>query len=137
MELKLASTVETETKPKPKEGSKRKNVSPATARKKQRPCHNCGTEMKKQSGMTNDGLNYVFFKCVGCGSELASTDQLQEIAAQSRALKTYSAKITKWGASLGIRIPKELATTHNITHNEEVVIVPEKGGFRVVPSKKS
>lgn len=92
--------------------------------------------MRQMKGNTNDGLDYVFFKCSGCGIEMVSTDQLHEIAAKSRALKTYNAKITKWGESLGIRIPKELVTMHRITHDEEVTIIPEDAGFRIVPAKK-
>jgi len=67
---------------------------------------------------------------------VASREQLHDIADRSRALKTYSAKITKWGQSLGIRIPKELAAMHKITHNEEVTIVPEENGFRILPTRK-
>ena len=128
MELKLAKSV-------PDEASAAMKEKPT--KRTERACNDCDGSMKELKGSTSDGLDYVFFKCMGCGTEMASTDQLQKIAAQSRALKTYSAKITKWGQSLGIRIPKELVTMHNMSHNEEVTIVPEEGGFRILPSKKN
>jgi hypothetical protein len=135
MELKLAKSLSEEGRESDDPRAKRAAKRPAS-RKPGKSCHECGHPMKEHKGSTQDGLDYVFFRCSGCGVELAGTDQIRRIAEQSRALKTYNAKITKWGQSLGIRIPKELVTTHNMSHNEEVTIVPEAGGFKVLPSKK-
>ncbi len=124
MELKIGEAV---SEKKPVKETARK---PA---KTEKTCSECGRPMKELKGSTSEGLEYVYFKCAGCGEELASREQLHDIAMRSRALKTYNAKITKWGQSLGIRIPKELAAMHKITDNEEVTIVPEENGFRVLP----
>jgi hypothetical protein len=126
MELKLGATI-----PEKPEGKPARKKT-----KKSKTCSECGQPMIKLTGNTQDGFDYVFFRCSGCGEEMANTDQLHEIAGRSRGLKTYNAKITKWGQSLGLRIPKELAIKHSITHNEEVTIVPEENGFRIVPVTK-
>lgn len=137
MELKLAKSVAEDRKSQEDDNLEFKTrKADSRSSKKTKSCHECGQPMIELKGSTSDGLDYVFFRCSGCGVEMASTDQLRRVAEQSRALKTYNAKITKWGQSLGIRIPKELVTTHKITYNEEVTIVPEEGGFKVLPSKK-
>lgn len=36
--------------------------------------------------------------------------------------------------SLGLRIPKELAKEYNLRDNEEVTLIPEEKGIRVIPA---
>jgi|GEM_PF-896853 len=133
MELKIGKADSDEAPKTPQAPKPRKQ---RVAKASERACSGCGRPMKRLRGSTSAGLDYTYFKCAGCGEEMASTEQLHEIAAKSRALKTYNAKITRWGQSLGIRIPKELAAAHDMTHNEEVTIVPEESGFRILPATK-
>ena len=92
--------------------------------------------MSRMKANTDQGLEYEFFRCSGCGEELVNTAQLQEVMSKTADIKTYNAKITQWGQSLGIRIPKELVVQHNIASNEEVKIIPDGRGFRIVPKLK-
>jgi antitoxin component of MazEF toxin-antitoxin module len=49
-------------------------------------------------------------------------------------MKRFNAKISKWGMSLGIRIPKELVKKYNFKDNEEVTMIPEKEGIKIIPA---
>ena len=60
---------------------------------------------------------------------------LHNVAQKYREMKRYNAKITPWGQSLGIRIPKALVARYHFKANEEVSIIPEKEGIRIVSSK--
>ena len=59
--------------------------------------------------------------------------QLHEVAEKYRKMKKHTAKISKWGLSLGIRIPNELVKKYKLKPNEEVSIIPEKDGLRIIP----
>ena len=47
------------------------------------------------------------------------------------AEKIYNAKISRWGLSLGVRIPAEIVKKINFTNKEEIIIIPLKNGFQV------
>ena len=61
--------------------------------------------------------------------------QLHEVAEQYRTLKRYNVKLSKWGLSLGIRIPKELVKRYDLKNDGEVSIIPEKKGIKILPSR--
>ena len=75
---------------------------------------------------------YSYNTCGNCGNEVVNMKQLHSVAEKYRVMKRYSAKLSKWGLSLGVRIPKDLVRKYNFKQEEEVIIVPEKGGIRIV-----
>jgi antitoxin MazE len=46
-------------------------------------------------------------------------------------------KITKWGNSLGVRVPKEMAEKAGFIHNQRVVIHALKKGISIEPVKEN
>jgi antitoxin component of MazEF toxin-antitoxin module len=60
--------------------------------------------------------------------------QLHNVAEKYRVMKKYNVKLSKWGLSLGLRIPKELAKKYKFRDNKEVTIIPEDKGIKIVPS---
>jgi antitoxin MazE len=48
-----------------------------------------------------------------------------------------STKVQKWGNSLGVRIPKDVAEKANLTENSEVEIEQKEGTIIIFPSKKT
>ena len=95
-------------------------------------CSECGSEMRELQGKTPEGVNYHYYKCANCGEEIVTVTQLHAVAEKYRAIKTYSAKLSQWGLSLGLRIPKELVRKYNLRRQKEVLLIPEKEGIRVV-----
>ena len=48
-------------------------------------------------------------------------------------MKRYNVKLSKWGLSTGVRIPRELVNKYNF--DKEVLIIPEKKGILIIPNK--
>jgi len=82
---------------------------------------------------TPEGVKYSYFVCNSCGEEILSMKQLECVAKEYRELRKYNVKLTKWGESYGMRIPKDLVKKEKLDKVKELVIIPEKVGFRVVP----
>ena len=92
--------------------------------------------MEEKEGFTPEGISYTYFKCPSCGEEIVNMTQLHEVAEQYRAIKLYHAKVTRWGQSLGVRIPKALVTKYQFKANDEVALIPEKKGITLIRSEK-
>jgi DNA-directed RNA polymerase subunit RPC12/RpoP len=99
-------------------------------------CSECGKQMEEKEGSTPEGISYNYYKCSECGEEIVNMRQLHEVAEQYRAIKLYHAKVTRWGQSLGVRIPKELVTKYHFKANDEVVLIPEKNSIKILPAEK-
>jgi predicted RNA-binding Zn-ribbon protein involved in translation (DUF1610 family) len=102
--------------------------------RRMKKCGDCGGSMKEKAAVTPEGIKYKYYKCGKCGEEIVNMHQLRDVAVKYRALKLYHAKMSRWGQSLGLRIPKSLAERYKFRPNEEVTIIPEKEGIRVVPT---
>ena len=89
--------------------------------------------MKELVAKTPEGINYKYFKCAKCGEEIVNMQQLHDVAQKYREMKKFNAKISKWGMSLGLRIPKELVKKYHFKDNEEVTIIPEDKGMKIIP----
>ncbi len=97
-------------------------------------CSECSGKMKKMVDKTPEGVEYEYFKCEKCGEEILNMNQLHNVAEKYREMKKYHAKLSKWGESIGFRIPKELAKRYKFSYDEEVTIIPEKEGIKVIPA---
>jgi antitoxin component of MazEF toxin-antitoxin module len=58
--------------------------------------------------------------------------QLHEVAEIYRERKRNIATLSKWGVSLGVRIPKELVQRYNLKEKTEVTLIPEEGSIRII-----
>jgi len=81
-----------------------------------------------------EGVEYKYFKCSKCGEEILDMSQLHSVAQKYREMKRFNAKLSRWGMSLGLRIPKELAQRYHFKDNKEVTIIPEKEGIMIIPA---
>ena len=98
-------------------------------------CSECGRKMELKRGSMPDGIGHSYYSCVNCGNEVLTMPQLHEVAEKYRAMKRYTAKLSKWGLSLGLRLPKELVKKYHLDDSKEVAIIPEKHGMRIVVEK--
>ncbi|MFC2133926.1 hypothetical protein ACFLTH_04855 [Bacteroidota bacterium] len=87
--------------------------------------------MEQLTGKTSEGISYNYYKCQ-CGEEILDMNQLHKVAEKYREIKQYRAKLTRWGKSLGLRIPKDLEKKY-FENNKEVNLIPEKDGLKLVP----
>ncbi len=97
-------------------------------------CSECNGKMKELKAKTPEGVEYNYFRCEKCGEEIVNMKQLHEVAQEYREMKRFHAKISKWGMSLGLRIPKALVKKYHLKENEEVAIIPEKEGMKIIPA---
>lgn len=96
-------------------------------------CSECNNEMKELKAKTPDGVGYKYFKCDNCGEEVLNMNQLHEVTQKYRIIKRYNAKLSKWGLSLGLRIPSELVKKYRLRSDKNVTIIPEKGTIKIIP----
>ncbi len=97
-------------------------------------CSECNGIMHELTAQTPENIEYSYYKCKKCGEEVVDMKQLHHVADQYRILKKYQVRLSKWGLSLGLRIPKELVEKYHLKDEGEVAIIPEKKGIRIIPS---
>ncbi len=93
-------------------------------------CSECGGKMEQLTAKTPDGVEYEYFRCEKCGEEILNMAQLHNVAEKYREMKRYRAKLSQWGKSIGLRIPKELAERYE-TPLHELVSETEKLAAKV------
>lgn len=93
-------------------------------------CAECRTRLEPHRSKTKDGFPYEYWKCPKCGEEVLDMKQLEKLSTSYSSMK--KAKISKWGQSLGIRIPKEFARKYNLKNEKEVILIPEADGLKIV-----
>jgi DNA-directed RNA polymerase subunit RPC12/RpoP len=95
-------------------------------------CSRCGKTTTIKKANTKDGIPYNYYNCKSCGEEFLDMTQLGEVADRYSEYKRMKAKISKWGVSLGVRIPKELVQKYNLKEKKEVTFIPEEGSIRMI-----
>ncbi|MEK6957967.1 MAG: AbrB/MazE/SpoVT family DNA-binding domain-containing protein [archaeon] len=88
--------------------------------------------MIQKKGTTPEGVEYNYYQCKECGEEIVDMKQLHSVADKYRKMKKYTARLSKWGESMGLRIPKELTKKYNLKVNEDVSLLPEKEGIKII-----
>lgn len=96
-------------------------------------CSECKGIMEELTTKTPEGISYKYFKCDKCGEEIVNMKQLHNVAEKYRTIRSYHVKLSKWGLSLGLRIPKELIKKYNFKEDKDVSIIPEERGIKVIP----
>lgn len=97
-------------------------------------CTECKGKMKEFKARTPEGVEYSYFRCESCGEEIVDMKQLHDVAQKYREMKRFNTKISKWGMSLGLRIPKELVKRYNLKDKEDVIIIAEREGIKIIPA---
>jgi hypothetical protein len=94
-------------------------------------CSRCGKVTTIKIGKLKDGTPYSYYSCT-CGEAFLDMKQLHEVADIYRERKRNIAKLSKWGVSLGVRIPKELVQRYKLKEKNEVTFIPEEGSIRMI-----
>ena len=96
-------------------------------------CSECNGNVKEFMDLDPNGVAYSYYKCLKCDDSFLDMNQLHQTAERYRQIKRHQAKISKWGFSLAFRIPKQIAKKYNFKDKENVCIIEEKEGIRIVP----
>jgi len=92
-------------------------------------CSKCGKKTKIVKTAYPDGVPYEYHKC-SCGNDVLDMSQLHAAAQIYRRMKKYNVKLSKWGNSLGLRIPKELMKKYKF--KDSVQIIEEEDGLKII-----
>lgn len=98
-------------------------------------CSKCGFKMIEKLGKTPEGFEYKYYSCGKCGEEIVDMKQLHNLAEEYRNMKKYEVSLSKWGLSLGLRIPKELVNKYKLNEKDKIFIIPEKNGILIINEK--
>ena len=95
-------------------------------------CTKCKGKMINKKGITPEGFEYDYSECTKCGEEIVDLKQLHVVAQKYREMKKYSVKISKWGDSLAMRIPKELVKEYNLKSEKRITLIPENKSIKII-----
>lgn len=90
--------------------------------------------MKKiEDTIEQDHVPYEAYKCAKCGEEIMTMQQLKSLAAKYRKLrKAKEITFAKWGNSIAVRIPSDIAQEYNIISGRQGIMTKEKEGIKII-----
>lgn len=89
---------------------------------------------KKRDAMKEDGIDFEAYKCPKCGEEIMTMKQLKVLANKYRKLKNAKEiKFAKWGNSIAVRIPTDIAEEFNISVGKHGTLTKDKEGIKIIP----
>lgn len=97
-------------------------------------CPNCNSKTVLKKGLLpKSELELESHYCQKCGQSFVDMKQLGELARKEKALReAKKARFAKWGNSLAIRIPKQIATELSINAGKEALISKEKKALKIL-----
>lgn len=99
------------------------------------PVCNKGEMKKKKDVIEQDGVEFEALQCPKCGEEIMTMKQLKVLAGRYRKLrKAKEVTFAKWGNSLAMRIPNDIAEELNISEGTHGMLTKEKKSLKIVPS---
>lgn len=99
-------------------------------------CPTCqkGTMEKKKDVIEQDGVEFEALKCSQCGEEIMTMKQLKALAGKYRKMRNAKeVTFAKWGNSIAVRIPSDIAKEYDIHAGKHGILVKEKEGIKLTP----
>ncbi len=92
-------------------------------------CVECSGELEQFRG-ARKGVEYSAYKCKKCGEEIMTLGQASKYLDDAKLAKTVC--VSRWGKSLGIRIPAAIAKKFKLSEKSKAEIIENKSGFQVI-----
>jgi len=94
-----------------------------------------GKMEKVKDIMEQDGVEFEAFKCSKCGEEIMNMKQLKVLASKYRKLRNAKdITFSKWGNSIAVRIPSDIADEFNISAGKHGTLTKDKEGIKIIPT---
>jgi len=94
-----------------------------------------GSMEKKKEIIKQDGIEFEAYKCTKCGEEIMTMPQLKVLAGKYRKLRNAKDIIfSKWGNSIAVRIPSDIADEYNISAGTHGTLTRDKEGIKIIPT---
>ncbi len=88
--------------------------------------------MKIKDKIHEDNVDFEAYKCSSCGEELLDMHQLKGLATKYRELrKAKEITFAKWGNSIAVRIPVEIAEEFKIKAGKHGFINTDEEGIKI------
>ncbi len=85
--------------------------------------------------MEQDGIEFETYKCSECGEGIMNMKQLKALAGEYRKLRrAKDITFAKWGNSIAVRIPSEIADEYNIFAGKRGTLTKDKEGIKIIPT---
>jgi len=90
---------------------------------------------KKKDVMEQDRIEFDAYKFSECGEEIMTMKQLKVLAGKYRKLRNAKDVIfSKWGNSIAVRIPSDVAEDYNISVGKHGTLTKDKEGIKIIPN---
>ena len=94
-----------------------------------------GNMEKKKDFIEQDKVEFEAFKCSECGEEIMTMKQLKALAGKYRRLRNAKdITFAKWGNSIAVRIPSDVAEEYNISAGKHGILTKDKEGIKLIPT---
>ena len=99
-------------------------------------CPLCQGKMEKNKDiMEEDGIEFEALKCVECSEEIMTMKQLKALASKYKKLRNAKdITFAKWGNSIAVRIPSNIAQECNISAGKHGTLTKDKEGIKIIPT---
>ncbi len=99
------------------------------------PTCNKGKLEKITDKIKEDNVEYEAYRCSSCKEEIMDMKQLGSLAKRYRDLRQAKAvTFAKWGNSIAVRIPNEIAKEYSIKSGKQGLITKDKNGIKIITS---
>lgn len=93
-----------------------------------------GIMKKKKDCFKEDNIEFESLQCSSCNEEILTMKQLKNLAKKYRKLrKAKEITFAKWGNSLAVRIPSDIADEFKISAGKQGLLTKDKEGIRIIP----
>ncbi|MFH1209756.1 MAG: YgiT-type zinc finger protein [archaeon] len=98
------------------------------------PICNKGEMESIKDTIKEDNIEFEAFRCKHCGEEIMNMKQLNVLANKYRKMrKAKEITFSKWGNSIAVRIPTDIANSYKITSGSNGILTKEKDGIKIIP----
>lgn len=100
---------------------------------KEKKCPLCAGKMVQvRDNIKEDNIDFEAYKCTSCGEELLDMHQLKGLATKYRELrKAKEITFAKWGNSIAVRIPVDIAEELKIRAGKHGFINTDEEGIKI------
>ncbi len=97
-------------------------------------CNDCGKEMERKEDLEFNQHEVSGWKCK-CGEEIYDSEEVQKVLMLNKLKKKdIKAKLGRVRSNLILRLPKDVEETFGFEKGEEVQLVIEDDGVKVLPA---
>ena len=97
-------------------------------------CQTCKLDMKNVKFDIGYGIEVDSLHCEKCGFNITNNKVLNKALTSLKEHMAKEVKIIEIGTGLGIRFPNEIVKSLKLKKGEEIIVKPEKGGLKLIPS---